>query len=234
MNVPTMGMGPLQAMRQHVLRFLLLALLPLACRAATLPPEREYTLQTRVLLQDDDEARQELQRSGEGLAPEQAMDWQPTIDDVPAWLGRQKFPAPSPAVTAAFADALGARLRKVRCAAQGFVPLGSPEIGLYALLCHYPDIEPLRPAYLALQAANDAGRKARSDALFSAWTLLLRDAPDIAHCTPVTGWYRAHDEFTHAERAHQLHQTVLAGLLPLDRWDAGTDIPDAGRLCDGE
>lgn len=210
---------------------LLLGMLPLACSATALSPEQEYTLQAGVLLHNDADARLTLQALGDGLAPAAQMDWTPIIDDVPAWLSRQAFAAPSTAATTAFADALATRLPLVRCVAQDFLPLGSPEIGLYTLVCQHPDVEPLRKEYLAMRAAPDGERQARIDALFARWATVVRQAPDVPHCTPVTGGYQARHEVAHAERAHQLYQAILSRLMPLDAWLKEPDIPDETELC---
>lgn len=199
---------------------------------ADLPPQAEYTLQARVLLQNDAEARQLLRALGENLDPGEAMDWRPIIEDVPAWLSRQDSAAPSPDVTAAFAEALALRLPRVNCAAREFVPLGSPEIGMYTLVCQHPDVEPLRQAYLAMRAAPEIERQARIDALFQRWATLLREAPAVPHCTPVVGGYQARHAFAHAERMQQLYQAILWRLLPFDVWLEEPVVPGPDELCD--
>lgn len=209
-----------------------MAMATLSGHAVALPPEQEYSLQARVLLQDDADARHALRVLGEGAAPASSIDWQPVVDDVPAWLARQSFPSPSPAIVRAFAEALALRLPQVRCTAQDFVALGSPEIGMYRLLCRHPDVEPLRQGYLALRDIPTRKQQAHVDMLFSRWAALLREAPDAPHCTPVTGWYRARHEFAHAERAHQLHQAILGRLLPFDRWLRQPIVADAEAVCD--
>lgn len=213
---------------------LLLGWLPCSDASAALPPAQEYGLQARVLLQGDADARHALRALGAGTVPAHRIDWQPIVDDVPAWLQRQRFPAPSPSVSRAFADALAQRLPQVRCAVQDFVALGSPEIGMYRLHCKHPDVEPLRPAYLAILAVPAGQQQAHVDALFSRWAALLREAPDAMHCTPVVGWYQARHASAHAERARQLQQTVLERLLPFDRWDESSPVLEAEDICDLE
>ncbi|MBA0358740.1 hypothetical protein D7Y44_15015 [Stenotrophomonas maltophilia] len=210
---------------------LLLGVVACSASGATPSPEHEYTLQARVLLQDDASARAVLAELGPGWVPHGRIEWQDIVDDVPAWLGNQTFPAPSPAIVGAFSDALGARLATVYCEARNFLPLGSPEIGMFALECRHPDMTPLREAYLALREAEQSDRQAQSDALFKRWTTILRDAPDRAHCTAVTGWYKGDHEATDAARAQQLYRAVLAGLLPLDAWDARGMGEDTSALC---
>lgn len=194
-------------------------------------PEVGYTLQARVYLQDDGAAKASLEALGPGWVPSGRIDWQPVIDDVPAWLGRQAFPAPSPAVGEAFAQALRRRLPTVHCEARSFLPLGSPEMGMFALACSYPDVSPLRQAYMALRNSTQPDAQAQSDALFSRWTVLLREAPDSTHCTTVAGGHLGNHEASDTARAKQLSRTVLMGLIPLDTWDAGEDEADSTELC---
>lgn len=195
-------------------------------------PEVGYTLQALVYLQDDGAAKASLEALGPGWVPSGRIDWQPVIDDVPAWLGRQAFPAPSAAIGEAFAQALRGRLPTVQCEARNFLALGSPEIGMFALACNFPDVSPLREAYLALRNTTQPDAQAQSDALFRRWTTLLHEAPDGTHCTPVTGWYLGNREAFDTARAQQLSRTVLMGLMPLDTWDAGKDEADATGLCE--
>lgn len=223
--------------RSVVIRHLAILLLGLplwatASEPADLSPQAEYTLQARVLLHDDAGARQILRDRGEGYEPAFALEWQLLVDDVPAALSRQGAAAPSPAATHAFVQALALRLPRVNCAAEAFVPLGSPQIGLYQLVCQHPDVEPLRKEYLALRAAPEAGRQARIDALFLRWAATLRDAPDVPHCSRVTGWHQARHAFAHAERVHQLYQTILWRLLPVELWLGEPLLPQADELCD--
>lgn len=220
-----------------VIRSLVILLLGLPLRAAAsepadLSPQAEYTLQARVLLHDDAAARQILRKRGEGYEPAIALQWQLLVDDVPAVLSRQGSAAPSPPATRAFVQALALRLPRVSCVARAFVPLGSPEIGMYQLVCQHPDVEPLRQEYLALRAAPETGRQARIDALFLRWAATLRDAPDVPHCSRVTGWHQARHEFAHAERVHQLYQTILWRLLPVDLWFDEPLLPQEDELCD--
>jgi len=211
-----------------------LALLASSANAASSPPrpEEACTLQARVYLHGDAPAKALLEALGPGWVPSERIDWQPVIDDVPAWLARQAFPPPAPAIGRAFAKALSTRLSLIHCEARNFLPLGSPEIGMCALACTYPDVSPLREAYLALQNTTQPDAQAQSDALFSRWTTLLRDAPDGSHCVPVTGWYLGNHEASDAARGQQLSRTVLMGLMPLGRWDAGEDEVDVSALCE--
>lgn len=227
-------LNPLLALPPRARALLLLALLASSANAASsLPsPEEAYTLQARVYLQDDAPARALLEALGPGWVPSERIDWQPVIDDVPAWLARQAFPTPAPAIGRGFAHALSARLPLIHCEARNFIPQGSPEIGVFTLACTYPDVSPLREAYLALRNTTQPDAQALSDALFSRWTTLLRDAPDGTHCVPVTGWYLGNQEASDATRAQQLSRTVLMGLMPLDTWDAGEDEVDTSALCD--
>lgn len=175
-----------------------------------------------------------LRARGEGYEPAVALQWQLLVDDVPAVLSRQGPAAPSPSATRAFVQALALRLPRVSCAARAFVPGGSPEIGMYQLVCQHPDVEPLRQEYLALQATPEAGRQARIDALFLRWAAVLRDAPDAPHCRAVTGWYQARHAFAHAERVHQLYQTILWRLLPIEQWFDEPLLPQDDELCDAD
>ncbi len=195
-------------------------------------PEVGYTLQARVYLQDDGDAKASLEALGPGWVPSGPIDWQPVIDDVPAWLGRQAFPAPSPAIGEAFAQALRRRLSTVQCEARSFLPLGSPEMGMFALECSYPDVSALRVDYLALRKGEQPDAQARSDALFSHWTTILREAPGNVHCVHATGWHEGSHESTDAARARQLSRAVLLGLIPLDAWDAGEDEAGALGRCE--
>ncbi|HHA2819723.1 TPA: hypothetical protein ACOFCQ_002287 [Stenotrophomonas maltophilia] len=211
---------------------LILSVISCGASGASLSPEQEYTLQAHVLLQDDAEARQVLRTQHGHAEPSQAIDWQPIIEDVPAWLSRQAFPTPAVTTTVTFAEALAARLTRVRCTALDFTPLGSPEIGLYRLVCQLPDIEPLRSDYLAMHAAPDSERLARVDALFLRWASLLRNAPDVARCTPVISRYQARSGSEHAQRAQQLYQTILGRLLPFDSWLGAPLSEGAEEICD--
>lgn len=225
---------PLLVLPPRARALVLLSLLASSASVVSSPPspEEAYTLQARVYLQDDAPAKALLEALGPGWVPSERIDWQPVIDDVPAWLARQAFPAPAPAIGRAFAEALSTRLPLIHCEARNFIPQGSPEIGTFALACTYPDVSPLREAYLALQNTTQPDAQAQSDALFSRWTTLLRDAPDGTHCIPVTGWYLGNDEASDAARRQQLSRTVLMGLMPLDTWDAGEDEVDASALCE--
>ncbi len=225
---------PLHALppRARALALLLLLASSASAASSSPSPEEAYTLQARVYLQGDAPAKASLEALGPGWVPSERIDWQPVIDDVPAWLGRQAFPAPSPAIGHAFAQALRARVALIRCEARTFLPLGSPEIGMFALACTYPDVSPLREAYLALRNTTQPDAQAQSDALFRRWATLLRDAPDGTHCTPVTGWHLGNHEASDAVRAQQLSRTVLMGMMPLDVWDAGEEAPDAQALCE--
>jgi len=225
---------PLLVLPLRARALVLLALLASSTSAASSPPrpEEAYTLQARVYLQDDAQAKALLEALGPGWVPSERIDWQPVIDDVPAWLARQAFPAPASATGRAFAQELRARLPLIHCEARNFIPQGSPEIGMFALACTYPDVSPLREAYLALRNTTQPDAQAQSDALFSRWATLLRDAPDGTHCTPVAGWYMGNHEASDATRAQQLSRTVLMGLMPLDTWDAGEDEVDASALCE--
>lgn len=197
-------------------------------------PEVGYTLQTRVYLQGDPEAKASLEVLGSRWVPSERIDWQPVIDDVPAWLEKQAFPPPSPAVGHAFAQALSARLPTIHCEARHYLPLGSPEFGMFALACNHPDVSPLREDYLALLNAAQRDAQAQSDALFSRWATVLRDAPDSTRCTPVTGWYLGSREATDGTRAEQLSRIVLMGLLPVGVWEAGEEETDTSGLCEVE
>lgn len=220
------------AIRHVVILLLGLPLWAVASAPADLSPQAEYTLQAQVLLHDDAAARQILREQGEGYEPAVALEWQLLVDDVPAALARQGSTAPSPAATQAFVQALAMRLPRVSCAAREFVPSGSPEIGLYPLVCQHPDVEPLRQEYLALRAVPEAGRQARIDTLFLRWAAVLRDGPDVPHCSRVTGWYQARHAFAHAERVHQLYQTILWRLLPIELWLGEPLLPQEDELCD--
>ena len=195
-------------------------------------PEVGYSLQARVYLQDDGAAKASLEAFGPGWVPSGRIDWQPIIDDVPAWLGRQAFPAPSTAIGDAFAQALRRRLPTVQCEARSYLPLGSPEIGVFALECSYPDVSALRVDYLALRKGEQPDAQARSNALFSHWTTTLREASGSVHCVHVTGWHQGSHESTDATRARQLSRAVLTGLIPLDAWDAGEDGAGALGRCE--
>ncbi|MCU1047309.1 hypothetical protein JAK48_12155 [Stenotrophomonas maltophilia] len=225
---------PLHALPPRAHALALFVLLASSASAASSPPspEEAYTLQARVYLQGDASAKASLEALGPGWVPSERIDWQPVIDDVPAWLGRQAFPAPSPAIGRAFAQALRTRLALIRCEATNFLPLGSPEIGMFALACTHPDVSPLREAYLALRNTKQPDVQAQSDELFSRWATLLRDAPDGTHCIPVTGWYLGNHEAADAARGQQLSRTVLMKLMPLDTWDAGEDEADSAELCE--
>lgn len=203
-----------------------------AAGAATRPSAAvEYNLQAQVLLQNDGKARRRLHAFGPEYVPDAVIDWESVVEDVPDWLGRQAFPAPAAPIAAAFADALAARVATIRCQTHSYLPQGSPEIGMYALQCQFPDPEPLKHAYLALQAAHGVQAQAQSDALFRAWTYLLRRSRNSTHCTLVSGAQSAQWPQGHALRALQLRQAILLQLLPLDRWDAGDALELPAEVC---
>ncbi len=104
---------------------------------------------------------------------------------------------------------------------------------MFALAWTYPDVSPLREAYLALQNTTQPDAQAQSDALFSRWTTLLRDAPDGSHCVPVSGWHLGKPRsLGRRARGQQLSRTVLMAMMPLDTWDAAEDEVDVPALCE--
>ena len=140
-------------------------------------PEAEYTLQARVLLQDDNDARATLLAVSQDAVPEGTLDWDDVIDDLPAWLTREGIQPPSRAVMQEVSEALRIRLPRVTCTARDVVPLGSPEIAQYTLACMVPDVEPAFAAYRAMRSGDDADRDALSDAF-------LRRSPHACAATP--------------------------------------------------
>lgn len=191
-------------------------------------PEAEYSLQARVLLQDDNDARATLLAVSQDAVPEGILDWDDVIDDLPAWLTRQGLQPPSRAVMHDVSEALRIRLPQVTCTAQDFVPLGSPEIAQYTLACVVPDVEPAFAAYRAMRSGEDAHHQALSDAFFATFAARLRGDTTVAHLSTAVGWSSFRHGDVHTERAEYLYRTVLFGLLPFAEWDRRI-ASDAGR-----
>jgi hypothetical protein len=191
-------------------------------------PEVEYTLQARVLLQDDNDARATLLAVSQDAVPEGTLDWDDVIDDLPAWLTREGIQPPSRAVMQEVSEALRIRLPRVTCTARDVVPLGSPEIAQYTLACMVPDVEPAFAAYRAMRSGDDADRDALSDAFFATFAARLRGDTAVAHLSTAVGWSSFRHGDVHAARAEHLYRTVLFGLLPFAEWDRRI-ASDAGR-----